>query len=171
LTLACTDIGTLLALTNHRLTDDRQANLFVTVLLVELDARNRSLACCGAGHCPGFVLDRNGRTKAVLASDAPPLGIDPRFEFPTRRDIELQPQDLIFLYTDGVVDAGVPYEHTFGIERALTIVRTHQHETPDEILEALFEAARAFSQAPLHDDLTAVVIKVGEPLSRPVESP
>lgn len=160
LTLACTDISELLVVTNRRLMDNRNTNVFVTLLLVQLDPRNRSLVHSGAGHCPGYVLDGHGVIRAVLASEGLPLGVCSKSDFPTSAPVQLQTDDLIFLYTDGIVEAGFQNGSPFGLERALDIIRTHQRETPDDILQALFKAVTAFSPGQLYDDLTAVIIKV-----------
>jgi serine phosphatase RsbU (regulator of sigma subunit)/putative methionine-R-sulfoxide reductase with GAF domain len=157
--LTCADVGTLLALSNQRLASDLVTDHFVTLFFLQLDPRTCSLAYASAGHCPGYVLDRQGRTKAVLASTGCPLGIDPAAEFPTGPTTTLGPGELVVLFTDGVVQAVSPDRDLFGVERLLGVVRAHQQETPDAILDALFDAVVKFSGHLLEDDITAVVIK------------
>ena len=43
--------------------------------------------------------------------------------------------------------------------RTLGIVRAHQQEAPEAILDALFDAVGDFSGQQLRDDITAVIIK------------
>src|SRR6202011_3493847 len=138
--LTCSDVGTILTLTNHRLATDLVTDHFVTLLLVQLDPRTRTLAYASAGHCPGYVLDHQGQIKAVLASTGGLLGIDSTSEFPTGPSLTLEPGELVFLYTDGIVEAGSSTGKPFGLKRSLDVVRAHRQETPDEILEALFDA-------------------------------
>jgi serine phosphatase RsbU (regulator of sigma subunit) len=157
--LTCSDVGTILNLTNHRLAADLITGYFVTLLLVQLDPRTRSLRYASAGHNPGYVLDPQGRTKAVLGSTGIPLGIDSSCAFPTGPSVTLEPGELVFLYTDGIVEAGSKTGKPFRLERALDVVRAHQQETPDEILEALFDAVGG-SGHHRDDDQTAVIIKV-----------
>jgi phosphoserine phosphatase RsbU/P len=160
LALTGADIGTLLSLTNHRLTNDGLSEDFVTLLLVQLDPRTRSLLYASAGHCPGYILNRQGQTKAVLHSTSPPLGIGSACEFPIGPTSPLEPGDMIFLFTDGIVEASSPDGEFFGTERMLEIVRRHQQKTPDQILAAVFDAVANFSKRALQDDLTAVIIEV-----------
>jgi serine phosphatase RsbU (regulator of sigma subunit) len=47
----------------------------------------------------------------------------------------------------------------FGLERTLHLVGGHRHRTPDEIVDKLFDAVKAFSEGDIQDDLTAVIIK------------
>jgi serine phosphatase RsbU (regulator of sigma subunit) len=162
LALACTDVGTLLTLSNQRLASDLVPDHFVTLFLMRLDPHTRSLLYANAGHWPGYILDRQGRTKAVLASTGCPLGIDLGNEYPTGPTTTLEPGELLLLFTDGIVEAASPDREQFGLERTLTIVRAHQRETPDAILEALFHAVGDFSGHPLQDDITAVIIKAEE---------
>jgi sigma-B regulation protein RsbU (phosphoserine phosphatase) len=157
--LTCADVGTLLALSNQRLASDIVPDHFVRLFLLRLDPRTRSLLHASAGHCPGYVLDRQGRTKAVLAGTGCPLGIDPAEEFPTGPTTTLEPGELLLLFTDGIVAAASPTGKQFGVERLLGVVRAHRQEAPDAILDALFHAVGDFSGHQLQDDITAVILK------------
>jgi sigma-B regulation protein RsbU (phosphoserine phosphatase) len=132
---------------------------FVTLFLLRLDPGTRSLLYASAGHCPGYVLDCQGRTKAVLASTGCPLGLDLANEFPTGPPTTLEPGELLVLFTDGIDEAVSPARELFGVERLLGLVRAHQREAPEAILDALFHAVGDFSGHPLHDDITAVIVK------------
>jgi serine phosphatase RsbU (regulator of sigma subunit) len=159
LALACADVGTLLTLSNQRLASDLMEDHFVTAFLLRLDPRTRSLVYASAGHCPGYVLDRQGRSKAVLASSDIPLGIEPVRVFRESPAIPVDRGDLVLLSTDGVVEAMSPDGKQFGVERLLGLVRAHRREAPGAILDALFHAVGDFSGHPLHDDITAVILK------------
>ena len=160
LALTCSDLGTLLGLINTRLAEDLASWHFVTLFLMRLDPQTRSLLYASAGHWPAYVLDRQGHIRATLASESLPIGIDSASDHPTGPAVFLEPGDLIFLFTDGIVEAASTDERRFGLERTLDIVRAHQHESPDEILEALLQAVSDFSEGHLQDDVTAVVIQV-----------
>lgn len=157
--MGCTDVGTLLTLSNRGLAHDLVTDHFVTLFLLQLNPRTGCLLYAGAGHWPGYVLDRQGRTKAILGSTGVPLGIDPSSEFPTGPAITLEPGELVLLYTDGIVEAASADGEQYGLERTLGIVRMHLQETPDSILDALFQAVTDFSGRVLRDDITAVIIK------------
>ena len=112
-----------------------------------------------AGHWPGYVLDRGGQTRAVLHATGLPLGINSEEKYPVPPALSLQPGELVVLLTDGIVEAASSDGKSFGLERTLGIVRAHHQETPDEILEALFDALRDFCANKFQDDVTAVIIK------------
>jgi sigma-B regulation protein RsbU (phosphoserine phosphatase) len=130
--------------------------------MLRLDRVFPSVVWVNAGHCPGYVIDHAGRIAATLASEGYPLGLELRGAFPAGPPIPLNPGDVLFLYTDGITEAGLSGSaKLFGIERALAIVRQARHGSPETILESLFCAVREFAEPQgLVDDATAVVIKV-----------
>ncbi|HEX3146679.1 MAG TPA: GAF domain-containing SpoIIE family protein phosphatase [Gemmataceae bacterium] len=160
LALACSDVGLLLDLTNYRLAVDMPSDHFVTAFFMSLDPHTRSLIYAGAGHLPGYILDQRGQTREVLPSTGLPLGIDPASKFPASPAITLAPGELVLLITDGIVEAASSDGSLFGTDRTLAIVRRHQHQMPDEILTALFDAVGDFCEHKCHDDMTAVILKV-----------
>jgi serine phosphatase RsbU (regulator of sigma subunit) len=161
LALTHADVERILTLANRRLVDDITDDHFVTLLLARLDPRTRSLVYQSAGHNPGYVLDGEGNVKAVLTSTGMPLGLLAEADFSSTAAITLAPNDLIFFYTDGVVESFTADGTQFGLERALAAVRAHRHQTPHEIIEALLRAVSDFSGNTQMDDRTAVIIKVG----------
>jgi PAS domain S-box-containing protein len=159
--LAQADPGEVLALTNRHLREDLPAGHFVTLLLMTIDPRTRSLFYSSAGHCLGYVLDGHGELRTVLDSTALPLGLEQGDEFPAGPLTILQPGDLVFLVTDGVAETMSPEGTFFDPQRAVEVVRAHRHEEPQEVIESLFRALRDFSgNAVAVDDITAVVVKV-----------
>jgi sigma-B regulation protein RsbU (phosphoserine phosphatase) len=152
-------VDDLLTLTNRRLTADLVTDHFVSLFLAQLDPRTRSLVYANAGHCPGYVLDRQGEIKTALAGTGGLVGIDHASAFSAGPTITLEPGELVLLYTDGIVEARSRDGRMFGLERTLDLVRGHRHKTTEEIVDKLFDAVRAFSEGDIQDDLTAVVIK------------
>jgi PAS domain S-box-containing protein len=156
-----TDPGELLRAVNERLVEDIGVGRFVTLFLARLDPRTRGLVYSNAGHWPGYVFDARGEVKLVLQSASPPLGVNQRRDILDRPAIMLESGDLVFLLTDGIVEATSGTGSLFGIDRALEVVRANRHKTSDEIIAALFHEVREWFQSAQGDDMTAIVIKVG----------
>jgi PAS domain S-box-containing protein len=155
------DVGEILTRANHVLAEDVGYERFVTVLLVALDPRKRSLIYGSAGHPAGYLLDGSGRVKSELKRTGVPLGIKPDTIYPPGTEITLASGDMVALLTDGIDEAMSPDQRIFGTERALEIIRSNAGRSAQEIVEALFAGVRAFSEnTPQLDDATAVVIKV-----------
>jgi PAS domain S-box-containing protein len=160
-TLTNTDPGEVLDSVNQRLVEDITADHFVTLFLGRLHPLTRTLVYSNAGHLPAYVLDRRGEVKLVLRSTGLPLGVDPTGVFPNSPTVRLEPGDLLFLLSDGIVEAPAGDGPLFGIGRALEVVRAHRHEPPGEIIATLMHQVREWSGSAQADDMTAIVIKVG----------
>jgi serine phosphatase RsbU (regulator of sigma subunit) len=153
--------GDILATVNRVLNADVGDAHFVTLMLARINPGTRSLVYTSAGHMPGYILDDSGAVRARLDSTSIPLGILDEGDFPPAPPVALQPGDLVFLYTDGVVEATAPDGSLFGIERALDVIRSTRGEPARQIVQALERSSREFArQQRRHDDFTAIVIKV-----------
>jgi PAS domain S-box-containing protein len=154
------DVGHVLALLNGLLADDTPGDHFVTLVLAAVEPRTRSFVYASAGHLTGYVLDAGGSVKALLPSTGMPLGILPAADFPASPILTLEPGELMLLLTDGIVEARGPDDTEFGARRALDIVRIYRDLPAGAIVQALYQAVRAFClNAPPADDVTAVVVK------------
>lgn len=134
---------------------------FVSAILGRLDPRSRRLTCLNAGHPPGLVLDAAGNIKARLARGGLPLAILPETPFVSDDSVELADDDLVLLYTDGLVEAHRPGQPLFGLGRAIQTIQENRDRTAAEIVETLYGTACRFAGTqPPHDDITVVVVKV-----------
>jgi serine phosphatase RsbU (regulator of sigma subunit) len=159
--LTNTDPGQVLDRVNQRLVEDIDADYFVTLFLGRLRPLTRSLVYSDAGHLPAYIVDGRGEVKLVLQSTGLPLGLDPTGVFPNSPTLRLEPGDLLFLLSDGIVEAQEGDGPLFGIGRTLEVVRAHRHEPPGEIIAALMHQVNEWSGSAQADDRTAIVIKVG----------
>lgn len=100
--------------------------LFSTAIMAELDTDTGRLRWVNAGH-PFPLLLRGGRVvKALETEPRPPLGLGHLVEGePVEVGQEqLEPGDMVLLYTDGVVEARSPEGDFFGVERLGELVQT-----------------------------------------------
>ena len=82
--------------------------------------------------------------------------------YPQGTAAQLAAGDLLFLYTDGIVEAGSTGSGgLFGIERTLDVLRAHRTETPDQILATIHRAASDCAPSCIQgDDMTAILVAV-----------
>jgi phosphoserine phosphatase RsbU/P len=154
------DAGQILTRANRLLSEDVGQEYFVTLFLGCLDPASGQFDYVSAGHPPGFVFSSTGEIKRQLRRTSLPLGIMPHTTYEMDRSTRLVPGDLVLLMTDGIEEAMSPESSLFGVERAIEVVRAHQHQPAQLILEALCEAVRRFSDhTPQIDDVTALIIK------------
>jgi PAS domain S-box-containing protein len=159
--LTNTDPGQVLDRVNQGLVEDITADHFVTLFLGRLDPATRCLVYSNAGHLPAYLLDGRGEVKRVLRSTGLPLGLGPTGALPKSPAVCLEPGDLLFLLSDGIVEASPGDGPLFGMERTLKVVRAHRHQPAGEIITALLRHVREWAGSAQADDMTAIVIKVG----------
>jgi PAS domain S-box-containing protein len=134
---------------------------FVTLLMLRIDPRTRTLNYVNAGHPSGWVLDKSGAVKNSLDSLSVPLAVGIKDEFPTGGPIRLEPGDMIVLATDGAMEARSSDNAQFGRERVLEVVRQRLAAPPEEMVNSLWGAIQEFTgTCELIDDITFVLAKV-----------
>jgi phosphoserine phosphatase RsbU/P len=82
---------------------------------------------------------------------------------------EIQPGDLMVLYSDGLVEATDETGEEFGDSRLAALVIRSIREEPETIRDSILSAVRDFlKHNPAQDDLTCVVAKFGTQRSMPI---
>jgi serine phosphatase RsbU (regulator of sigma subunit) len=132
---------------------------YVTLLLAEIDARERKLRYVNSGHNPALLFRAETGTFAHMNSSCPPIGMFPQ-EICELISTDLIPGDVLVFYTDGVTEAEDPSGEEFGMERLSTVVRRGSLLTAEELLVDIFRSAENFcGGAGFHDDVTILVVK------------
>jgi serine phosphatase RsbU (regulator of sigma subunit)/PAS domain-containing protein len=118
------------------------------------------LSLSSAGH-PGPVLLRpDGRTQ-VLNGGGLPLGIFPDAE-PATQEIDLEPGDLLFLYTDGLTSAYGPDLVQFE-ERLADELAALAGKPAAVLVSRVRDVVLELCRGELRDDVTMLALRVGEP--------
>jgi phosphoenolpyruvate-protein phosphotransferase len=152
------DPGELLTHAN-RLFATSNSEHFVTMFLGCVDAATHSFVYASAGH-PGYLISGNG-TVRVLDSTSIPLGIEETTAPSSAPAAILKPGDILLVPTDGTEEAMSPDGRLFGRARMLDLVRNERTKSAAQIVDALFRAARDFTdERSQEDDITALVVKV-----------
>jgi serine phosphatase RsbU (regulator of sigma subunit) len=160
LALSNHDLEDILAKARQLLIEDLGLDRFITLFFAKLEPATGAWTFINAGHPPGYVIAPDGRIKAEMVPGTPALGIDrdaARLE-PMR--IALEKGDLVLLLSDGIPETRSTTGEEFGEARMLEIVRRERTRPAAEIIQALMDAARRFSEpAALQDDMTIVILK------------
>lgn len=139
---------------------------FVSLFYGELEL-NGTFIAVNAGHPPPFHLAADGGV-TFLDQGGPVLG--PLNEATYDRSyVHLQPGDMMVLYTDGISEALAPAEtpstpswerEEFGEQRIIDVARANQGKTARQVVDAIFDAVRAW-RGPgqkAQDDSTLIVV-------------
>ena len=140
----------------YRVTDD---SWFATFFYAEWNCGDRTLTYINAGHTTP-VLWGSSRGQQ-LNEGGVPLGIFPDIEFRVGK-VELQPGDLMAVYSDGVTEAGVQRGEQFGEARLEALVSRHAQKPLEEIQEQVLKEVRKWSGEEPEDDVTLLLVRAKE---------
>ena len=78
----------------------------------------------------------------------------------TEYEWQLRPGAKIFVYTDGVPEAGESRSALYGTDRMMEALRTAENESPQKILAAVDASVREYvGDAPQFDDVTMLCVE------------
>ena len=145
--------------TNRILVDERRSSLFITALCARIDVRTGHLCVANAGHEPPLIVRADGSPIECLLGSGPLIGAFPHLDLP-EVGTDLEPGDLVLLYTDGVTDARSADGERFDEWRLFEAVEGVRGGTAREVIDAVAGAVDRF-QGPVEpaDDITIVAIR------------
>ncbi|MFN4242255.1 MAG: SpoIIE family protein phosphatase [Tepidisphaerales bacterium] len=142
---------------NAMLCRDTLPTEFVTLFYGVLHAPTRRFTYCNAGHVPALIL-RQGEI-IELGSDDMVLGVDPDQEY-RQHIVDLLPDDLLLIYTDGLPDAMNFDRETFGRQRLMEAFR-QGGATAEQVAQNILWSVRRFvGMAKRNDDITMIVARI-----------
>ncbi|MFA5269139.1 MAG: SpoIIE family protein phosphatase [Methanoregula sp.] len=146
---------------NGHIVEDSKTSMFVTLFYAVLDAKAKTLTFVNAGHNPPLHMGAAGSGQVTLLSaEGIALGVLDEITLQSVK-IQLQPGDLVVLYTDGVTEAADIKDDMYGTERLTACVEMNRSKSSREIIEAIVEDVTAFAGSrPQFDDITIMVLKV-----------
>ncbi len=149
---------TLRSLLESLATELASADMYLTAFYGVLDPDGRHLVYASAGHQHAFQVPATG-DPVRLESTAPPLGLAAG-DMIERRDLEWDGEnDLLCLWTDGLVEARNEAGEPYGEPRLLEAIMRRRHLPVDDILAGVFEEADGWNPTPT-DDRTFLVMRM-----------
>ena len=143
---------------NEKLCEGNDAGMFVTAWMGLLNVRTGLVTFANAGHNPPLVRHGDGsftylksRPGFVLAGME---GIRYR-----KNELQLQPGDMLYLYTDGVTEATDASNELYGENRLAALLDTSTDADAQHICAAVKADVDAFvGEAPQFDDMTMLCL-------------
>jgi sigma-B regulation protein RsbU (phosphoserine phosphatase) len=132
---------------------------FVTLFLAKINIAKQEIEYVNAGHNPPFLLRANGEVQE-LTKGCIPLGILP-IETYEVGFCDFSPGDLLFTYSDGVVEQENAAGELMGSERVLDILKAHLfgHSTFEIITHVLNALKIHSSGVPNSDDVSILAVR------------
>ncbi|HLF56884.1 MAG TPA: PP2C family protein-serine/threonine phosphatase, partial [Thermoanaerobaculia bacterium] len=145
---------------NRMVFQSARKRLLTTLCYALLDPKRRELQFASAGHLFPYRVTPGGRVE-MLESISYPLGVRPTIEV-VSHTAKLDPGDLIFLCSDGLVEARREgSDEHFGFERVEQALARAAGNGAGVVRDAMLAELREFTgDAPREDDLTLLVLRL-----------
>jgi sigma-B regulation protein RsbU (phosphoserine phosphatase) len=143
---------------NQRIQEDTNASQFVTTFYGILEPGTGKLVYSNAGHCPPYLF-KSGHDPLELRCCGLPLGI---FEDQTWKQavVQIDPGDVLVLYTDGITEARNVDKGFFGEQRLLQAVGGRLGASAFEIQDGvLSDLHRFIGEGSQSDDIILSILR------------
>ena len=134
------------------------SNRFITFFFSVLNTATGEFAFANAGHNPPIIIRASGEFE-MLEGGGPELGILPIAPY-SEMHAQLNPGDILVIYSDGVTEANNLRYEEFEEQRLIDTLVQYRTESAANIVGAVTKALTEFAAgAPQADDITLVVAK------------
>lgn len=138
-----------------------QSAMFATMFLGAYDYSLGRLSYITAGHESPLIVRSNGIAESLEVC-GPAVGIFPGSKYIVKH-ADLRPGEMLFTYTDGLIDARSPSGEAWGIERVkkmLSLVDPTMTTAGEVLASAIQQVNIHRADAEQFDDMTLLVMKV-----------
>jgi len=139
----------------------QRMNCDKTMTLALLDYADGVLQISGQ-HEEVIVVRSQGVVERIDTIDLgfPIAMVEEISEFVTTARIELNPGDVVVLYTDGITEALNLDKQEYGLERLIEVAQQNCHKSASEIQQAAISDVKDYiGQQKVYDDITLLVLK------------
>lgn len=137
---------------------------FISMIYAVIDEKTHNVKFSRAGHNPLALFSSDSKSAQLFTPNGLAIGLDSGEKFDAtleEMEIQLRPGDALVFYTDGFTEAMDLQANEFGEERLVALIESVRHLSVKEMLVRIEAGVRKFvGNAPQHDDMTMVVIKV-----------
>jgi sigma-B regulation protein RsbU (phosphoserine phosphatase) len=132
---------------------------FTTAFIAQFDPASRVLTSINAGHNAPILLRASGAIERLDAGGVPfgistgrPYAVDTR---------KLAQGDLLFIFTDGLIEAEDAGQNEFGEARLLPLLISYRALGSKELIAGIMQQVNGFvGDTPQHDDITVMAVRV-----------
>jgi serine phosphatase RsbU (regulator of sigma subunit) len=130
--------------------------MFATMFVGVLNTKNGNLIYINGGHEPPVILTAAGDI-VMLRPTGPAVGLLPKMNFISRR-AQLNPNDYLLAFTDGVTEATSPTEEILGRKRLHSVLSKKYASAADVIDHIKRLTFEHLGPAPQNDDITLLCV-------------
>lgn len=150
----------LLTLLGRSLAADLRTERFITIILAALNAQTHEVHYSNAGHGPALLYSPAEDRFVSLDATGLPLGVLDEPVLEKLPPLVLQPGDLLFFCTDGIVEATDPAGDQFGLPRLKKLIRQNAHVDCEALTDHIgAEVSKHYEGDHPPDDLTILAAR------------
>ncbi len=143
---------------NRELCEENESLMFVTVFCGVLNLNTGEFLFSNAGHNPPVIIRSGEEANWLNIPEGYLLGVMEDAVYKTEK-VMLNPNDTIFLYTDGVTEAFNKDEIAYSSKRLLRILDENKNPTAEGLAEKVMQSIKDFTEEePQSDDITVLVL-------------
>ncbi len=131
----------------------------MTFCAMILDSNAGTFAIANAGHPFPIICSSDGRIREIEHASLP-LGVSLKRSVYEIVDGQIEPGEVMLLYTDGIIEGSNPGGEEFGMQRVEKILVENRHQSIQETRDQLLHSfIKHYQREDLDDDLTFILLK------------
>jgi sigma-B regulation protein RsbU (phosphoserine phosphatase) len=145
------------SLTNDYIAQEHgDEGMFATLFFGVLDPQSGKLTYVNGGH-EALILFNQSKIKDRLKATGPVVGYMTGMEFKVQQ-VQMEPDDFLIGYTDGVTEALSPENKLFSKERFLSLLEKPAATASQQIEQIKIDLFKHIGDAPQFDDITMIAL-------------
>ncbi len=148
---------------NNSIVEKNDTSMFITLLVGALNVKTGELLYASAGHNAPVLMSKEHAARFIDVTPNLPLGVMPDVEF-TQHRMVVSPQEMLFLYSDGLTEAENAAQELYSCERLLEVLSNGENGgDPKQVIENVLSSVEGFvKHNEQSDDLTMLALKLKE---------
>ena len=136
---------------------DTMRKSFASMAFLEISGQSGKINMINAGHMPPLVIRKDNIEE--IPKNSPAIGLARNVTF-IDKEIELEKNDLLIAYSDGLTEAKNEYGEFYEKERFMKIIERGHGTGAEKLGNLILDAADYFiGEAQLHDDLSLIIMR------------
>ena len=144
---------------NDLISENVTGGKFITFFWASINDKNRTISYVNAGHNPPLLV-RDGKI-IKLRKGGMILGVMKTEDPYITETLQLQKNDLLVFFTDGITEAMDKKQNEYSDERLEKLVLLLNNKSSKEVLKLIQSDVKSFTSGAMQsDDITLLVLKV-----------
>ncbi|WDF55494.1 PP2C family protein-serine/threonine phosphatase [Mucilaginibacter sp. KACC 22063] len=151
------DLSTVIERLNQIVIKNTKGERFITMFVAKYNQQTRRLTYINAGHNPSILYANGNAVPLKLGTTM--LGVFEELPFINQGEIDIEPNSLIFNYTDGLMDYELRNDEHWKDEQLIEFVINNGHISPDRFNQSIMDHLNLVIKGKPIDDITLLTLR------------